>query len=69
MKTLIIIGFFLLVFFTTFFVLSLVGLLWCQTYTEIIRNPTWFMMYTLFIGTWVGLISTHEVYEDMFNHI
>ena len=69
MKALIIIGFFLLVFFGTFFILSLAGLLWVDTYSEIIRDRTWFMIYTLFIGTWVGLVSTHEVYEDMFDHI
>ncbi len=67
MKLLAIIGFFLLVHFSLFFVLSLVGLLWCDTYTEIIRNPQWFFVYTLFIGVWVSIFATQEVYEDMYD--
>jgi hypothetical protein len=67
MKALAIFGFFILVHFSFFFILSAIGLLWCDTYTEIIRAPQWFMMYTMFIGIWASLFATREVYEDMYD--
>ena len=69
MKALKIITVFLLVHFSLFFVLSTIGLLWCDSYTEIIRNPNWFMIYTLFIGTWVALIVCLEIWNDLFETI
>jgi hypothetical protein len=66
MRALAIIGFFLAVFTAGFFILSLFGLLWYDTYTQIIRSPEWFMTYSVFIGWWLALIPTHEVYNDMF---
>ncbi len=63
MKTLLVILFFLGVFMGMFFVLSAIGLLWCNTYAEIVKNPNWFMMYSLFLGWWIAAFPTHELSE------
>lgn len=56
-----------LIFMGFFFMLSCVGLLWFDTYHEIISNEGWFMMYTIFIGWWVALVPVHELYEQVYN--
>lgn len=66
MKAIKILLMYFLVFMGTFFLLSTIGLLWCDTYTEIIRNPNWFVGYTLLLGWWIALLATHEVYEDLY---
>jgi hypothetical protein len=66
MKALKILFFYLTVFMGTFFIFSAIGLLWCDSYSQIIRNPNWFMMYTIFLGWWIALMATHEVYEDLY---
>lgn len=44
-----------------FFLLSAIGLLWCDSYVEIIRNPNWFMFYTILLGWWLAMIPTIEL--------
>jgi len=61
MKTLFLILFFTGVFMGFFFLMSSIALLWCDTYAEIIKNPNWFMMYTLFFGWWLAMIPTIEM--------
>ncbi len=55
------------IFMSVFFLLSAIGLLWCDSYRAIISDPNWFMMYTILIGWWVALIPTHELYEEVYN--
>jgi hypothetical protein len=69
MKMLAILLTYLAVHITLFFILSAIGLLWCDTYTEIIKNPNWFVAYTILIGWWTALLVTHEVYEDLYDVI
>jgi hypothetical protein len=45
----------LLIFMGTFFILSLIGMLW-QPYTKVISNPDWFVIYSLCIGWWFTLL-------------
>ena len=55
-----------------FLFLSLVGLLWSNTYLEVIQNKGWFMGYSIFIGFWVGIFPAREYYvknEDYFDRI
>jgi len=61
MKTLLAILFFLGVFMGMFFLLSLIGLLWVDSYKTIISDNGWFMAYTLFIGWWIAMIPTIEI--------
>lgn len=61
MKTLLAILFFLGVFMGMFFLLSLIGLLWVDSYKTIISDNGWFMAYTLFLGWWIAMIPTIEI--------
>jgi hypothetical protein len=45
-----------------FFTLSLIGLLWVDSYKAIISNGNWFMFYTLLIGIWVGVFVARSYY-------
>ena len=55
------------IFMGVFFLLSSIGLLWCDNYHTIISDPNWFMMYTILIGWWVAMIPVHELYEQVYN--
>lgn len=67
MKTLAIIGTFLIVHFGLFFILSLVGVMWGESYSDIIGHPGWFFTYTLFIGVWASVLVCKEIYDDLFD--
>ena len=45
-----------------FLTMSLIGLLWADSYRQIISNPNWFMMYSLFIGWWLSILPAREYY-------
>ena len=60
MKSLIAIALSTGVFMTMFLTLSLIGVMWGNTYREVLANHTWFFLYSLFIGWWVALIPTIE---------
>jgi hypothetical protein len=34
------------------------------TYSEVVGNIAWFVIYNLFIGWWIGAIIAHEYYEE-----
>jgi len=67
MKSLLLMIIFTGIFMGAFFALSAIGLLWCDSYRAIISNTDWFMCYFLFIGWWVAMIPTHELYEQVYN--
>ena len=56
-------------FISLFFLLSLIGLLWEDSYLEVTGNTLWFMLYSLFIGWWTAGMAAREYYskhEDYF---
>ena len=67
MKSLLLMIAFTAIFMGAFFIMSAIGLLWCDNYHDIVGNPNWFMMYTLFFGWWIAAIPTHELYEEVYN--
>jgi hypothetical protein len=46
-----------------FFLLSLIGLLWNDSYYAVISDHTWFMMYSLFFGWWISIFPAREYYK------
>ena len=61
MKTLLIVFIFLIVNISLFFIISAIGVLW-YSYTDIISNANWFMVYQAFIGIWVSVCVCDEIY-------
>lgn len=59
----------ILIYFGTFVLLylifSLFGLIW-EDYLTILRNSDWLMFYTLFLGSWLAALPTHEIYEHWY---
>ena len=53
---------YVLSFMTLFFILSMIGLLWESSYTQIISNGVWFGVYALLIGSWTAIFPTREYY-------
>jgi hypothetical protein len=47
-----------------FFLFSTIGLLWCDTYTQVVANPNWFMFYTMFLGWWLAMFPAREYYKE-----
>jgi hypothetical protein len=45
-----------------FLTLSLFGLLWADSYHNIISSPNWFMMYSLLVGWWLSILPAREYY-------
>ena len=43
-----------------FFVISLIGLLWNDSYKSVIQSVDWFKFYSLFIGSWVAFLVAQE---------
>jgi hypothetical protein len=46
-----------------FFLLSLIGMLWNQSYSEVAGNANWFVFYSLFFGWWIALTPCIEYYS------
>jgi hypothetical protein len=63
-KTLIASATFLTTFFVLYFTLSLVGIMFGETYTEVIGNPAWFFIYAMF-GIPVSGCFAAEVHSDL----
>ena len=53
---------YILSFMVMFLTLSAIGLLWVDSYHAIISNVGWFMVYTLFIGSWAAIFPAREYY-------
>jgi len=62
MKSLIIILIYTTTFMGMFFLMSLVGLLWNDSYYAVISDHGWFMAYTIFFGWWIAIFPTREYY-------
>jgi hypothetical protein len=72
MKTITLILIYIGTFMFFFFLLSLVGLLWINTYWECISSVEWFVIYTIFIGWWISIPVTQEYWkanEDYFEEV
>jgi len=64
--------------FIVFFAAYLIGYLafsamWClfyksnlqhYTYSEALGNASWFIIYSIFFGSWIGAMISHEYYEE-----
>lgn len=46
-----------IVFMGYFFLLSTIGLLWIESYKEIISCQDWFYLYSMLIGWWVSWLA------------
>lgn len=55
----------IVVFMFFFFVLSLIGLLWCDSYREIITDGHWFAIYAMFVGWWIATIPIIEIFNPL----
>lgn len=70
MKSLFVILIYTGTYMGVFFLMSLIGMLWSDSYHAIVSNPNWFMMYSLFFGWWIALFPTREYYmhyQDYFD--
>jgi uncharacterized membrane protein len=61
MKSIILIGTYLVSFVLFFLLLSLIGVFFTP-YSEIITNHNWFMVYTMFLGWWLAIFPAREYY-------
>lgn len=62
MKTLTMMLIYLGTFMLMFLILSCIGMLW-EPYREVISNPNWFIVYTIFLGWWLAMFPTMEYYN------
>ena len=64
MKSIILILIYLTTFMGLFLFMSLIGLIFtADSYTAIIHNEDWIIMYSIFIGWWVSLFPAFDYYE------
>lgn len=61
MKSIILIGTYLVSFVLFFLLLSLIGVFFTP-YSEIITNHGWFMVYAMFLGWWLAIFPAREYY-------
>jgi len=61
MKSIILIGTYLVSFVLFFLLLSLIGVFFTP-YSEIITNHNWFMVYSMFLGWWLAIFPAREYY-------
>lgn len=61
MKSIILVGTYLVSFVLFFLLLSLIGVFF-NPYSEIITNHNWFMVYTMFLGWWLAIFPAREYY-------
>jgi hypothetical protein len=61
MKSIILIGTYLVSFVLFFLLLSLIGVFF-NPYSEIITNHNWFMVYSMFLGWWLAIFPAREYY-------
>jgi len=62
MKSLIIIFIYTFTFMGVFFLMSLIGLLWNDSYYTVVSDHTWFMLYSMFFGWWIAMFPAREYY-------
>lgn len=68
MRSLILMLIFTATFMGMFFLMSLIGLLWCDSYHSIVSDHSWFMKYSIFFGWWLALFPTREYYMHHENY-
>jgi hypothetical protein len=61
MKSIILVGTYLVSFVLFFLLLSLIGVFF-NPYSEIITNHNWFMVYAMFLGWWLAIFPAREYY-------
>lgn len=61
MKSIILIGTYLVSFVLFFLLLSLIGVFFTP-YSEIITSHNWFMVYAMFLGWWLAIFPAREYY-------
>jgi hypothetical protein len=63
MKSIILLGVYLLSFIIIYMMMSLVPLVFSDTsYVGILRNNNWTIMYSLFFGWWMSIFPAREYY-------
>jgi hypothetical protein len=63
MKSIILLGVYLLSFVSIYMMLSLVGLVFSDaSYIDILRSSPWSMIYSLFFGWWLSIFPAREYY-------
>jgi len=63
MKSIILLGVYLLSFVSIYMMMSLVPLVFSDTsYVEILRNNNWTIMYSLFFGWWMSIFPARKYY-------
>jgi len=63
MKSIILLGVYLLSFVSIYMMMSLVPLVFSDTsYVDILRNNNWTIMYSLFFGWWMSIFPAREYY-------
>lgn len=63
MKSITLLGIYLMSFVGIYMMLSLVGLVFSDTsYLSILRNDAWTMIYSLFFGPWLSIFPAREYY-------
>jgi hypothetical protein len=55
-------------FMGIFFLMSLIGLLWCDSYYAIVSDHSWFGCYSLLFGWWMAIFPTREYYKHHENY-
>jgi len=45
-----------------FLTISLIGLLWADSYHNVISDPNWFIAYSISIGWWLAAFPAREYY-------
>ncbi len=72
MKSLTLLAIYIASFVIIFLMLSFIGWVFNGNYIEIVRDNTWQIIYTVFIGWWVAIFPAKEYtlkYEEEFDKI
>lgn len=72
MKTITLFLIYIGTFMLFYLILSTIGLIFGNSYSEIISNGNWFMGYLLILGWWIPIFPTREYYlvhEDYFDNV
>lgn len=66
MRALALILIWIVIFMSFFFLLSLVGLLWYDSYKIIITSREWFFAYAMLLGWWIATIPVIETDKEWY---
>ena len=69
MKSIALLGIYLMSFVCIYMMLSLVGLVFSDTsYVDILHSNAWTMIYSLFFGPWMAFFPAREYYLTQQSH-